>query len=341
MKLTEELVIVSLAIFFACLIIAAFFSGVESAVIASNRAHLKKMGKNGNKRAEIILEAISKPDKFLRVVLTGTNIAVILASAVSSSLAIFFWGDKGVTISVVLTTLIILIFCEIIPKTIAHNYAEQVSIIMAKPLKLAYNLLFPIEQVLSWISNYFIRIFTGQKYIPLKLIYTKKDLKIFFEVGEKEGILEKKEKSMIDKILNLDDIYVRDVMIPKEKVIAISEDVTAQIAIELMNRRGLSRIPVYRKNLDEIVGFIYAKDFLTNNTEKTLSKKLNSLSLIHKPYYVLDSKRLTDLLRDFQKKRIHIAVVTDNHRNNLGVVTIEDLLEEIFGEIEDEFDKKK
>ena len=341
MNLTAEWIIINFVILFVCLLMAAFFSGVETAVIASNRLYLKKLGKKGNKKAKIISDIIKKPDQFLRVVLTGTNIAIILSSAISSSLAIYYWGDKGISISVLVTTLIILIFCEIIPKTIAQNYADQISVKTANALKVASTIFFPIEIVLSWVSNFIIRIITGKKYIPLKLIYNKKDLKMFFEVGEKEGVLEKKEKSMIDKILNLDDIYVKDVMIPEKQVIAIKEEATMEEAIELMNKKGLSRIPVYRENLDNIIGFIYAKDFLLDNSYRKLSEKINSLSIIHKPYYVLETKRLTNLLKEFQKKRMHIAVVIDKDKNNKGVVTIEDLLEEIFGEIEDEFDKNK
>jgi len=341
MNLTAEWIIINFIILFVCLLMAAFFSGVETAVIASNRLYLKNLGKKGNKKAKIISDIIKKPDRFLRVVLTGTNIAVILSSAISSYLAIHYWGDKGVSISVVVTTLIILIFCEIIPKTIAQNYADQISVKTANALKVASTILFPIDIVLSWVSNFIIRIFTGEKYVPLKLIYNKKDLKIFFEVGEKEGVLEKKEKNMIDKILNLDDIYVKDVMIHKRQVIAIQEEATLEEAIKLMNKKGLSRIPVYRKNLDNITGFIYVKDFLLNNSYRKLSEKINSLNIIHTPYYVLETKRLTNLLKEFQKKRIHIAVVVDKDKNNKGVVTIEDLLEEIFGEIEDEFDKNK
>ncbi|MCK5767204.1 MAG: HlyC/CorC family transporter [Candidatus Atribacteria bacterium] len=341
MNLTAEWIIINFVILFVCLLMAAFFSGVETAVIASNRLYLKKLGKKGNKKAKIISDIIKKPDQFLRVVLTGTNIAIILSSAISSSLAIYYWGDKGLSISVLVTTLIILIFCEIIPKTIAQNYADQISVKTANALKIASTILSPIEIVLSWVSNFVIRIFTGGKYIPLKLIYNKKDLKMFFEVGEKEGVLEKKEKSMIDKILNLDDIYIKDVMIPKKQVIAIKEESTMEEAIELMNKKGLSRIPVYRENLDNIIGIIYAKDFLLNNSHGKLPEKINSLNIIHTPYYVLETKRLTNLLKEFQKKRIHIAVVIDKDKNNKGVVTIEDLLEEIFGEIEDEFDKNK
>jgi len=320
---------------------AAFFSGVETAVIASNWSYLKKIGKKGNKKAKIIADIIKKPDQFLRIVLTGTNIAVILSSAISSYLAIYYWGDRGVSISVLITTLTILIFCEIIPKTIAQNYPDQISMKVASTLKIVSIILFPIDLVLSWISNFIIKMFTGEKYIPLKLIYTKKDLKIFFEVGEKEGVLEKKEKSMIDKILNLDDIYVKDVMIPKKQIITIKEEAKMEEAIELMNKKGLSRIPVYRKNLDNIIGFIYAKDILLDDSYKKLNAKINSLNVFHEPYYVLEEKRLTNLLRDFQKKRIHIAVVVDREKNIKGVVTIEDILEEIFGEIEDEFDKNK
>ena len=339
--MSQGWIIINLIILFICFLMAAFFSGVETAVIASNRVHIKNMIKKGNKKAQLISDILDKPDQFLRVVLTGTNIAVVTSSAISSYLAISYWGDRGVTISVIITTLIILIFCEIIPKTIAQSNADQVSIKAAKLLKYASSILYPIEVVLSWISNFIIKIITGENYIPLKLIYSKKDLKIFFEVGEKEGVLEKKEKSMIDKILNLDDIYVKDVMIPNKQVIGIREDATMGEAIALMSEKGLSRIPIYKGNLDSVIGFIYAKDFLTNHSNGEIKKKINSSEFVHKPFYVLETMRLTNLLKEFQKKRVHIAVVVNKDKQNKGIITIEDLLEEIFGEIEDEFDKTK
>jgi len=324
-----------------CLFMAAFFSGIETAVISSDRMRLKYLAKQGNNKAKILSSILKKPDKFLRIVLTGTNIAVIISSAVSSSLAIYFWGDKGVSFSVVITTLVILIFCEIIPKTIAQNNADRISLKAAYSIRIASKILFPIEIILSWVSNFVIKIFTGKKNIPLKIIYTKKDLKMFFEVGEKEGAIERKEKSMIDKILNLDDVYVKDVMKSKKYVIAINEDFIVKDTLELMNKEGLSRVPVYQNNLDNIIGFVHAKDFLTSNLNKKLGAKVSSLGLIHEPYFVKETKRVTNLLKEFQKKRVHIATVIDNDDKICGVVTIEDLLEEIFGEIEDEFDLDK
>lgn len=328
-------------ILFVCLLMAAFFSGVETAVISTSRLHLKYLAKNGNKNALIISDLIRKPDRFLRVVLIGTNIAVILSSTISSSLALYFWGDKGIAISVIFTTLIILIFCEIIPKTVAQSNAEKISLNTAYYIKIASSILFPIEIFLSWISHFVIRILTGKKYIPLNVFYTKKDLKLFFEVGEREGVLEKKEKSMIERILNLNETYVKDVMRPQKYIVAIKEYTSIEDAIKLMNERGLSRIPVYKNNLDNIIGFIYAKDFLMGDLKEKLDKSLNLLDLIHPPYFVLETRRVTNILKEFQKKKVHIAVVVNKDKNISGVVTIEDLLEEIFGEIEDEFDKTK
>lgn len=302
---------------------------------------LKQLAKKGNKKAKIISNIIEKPDKFLRVVLTGTNIAIVVVSAVSSSLAIYFWGERGVSISVLLTTLVVLVFSEIIPKIIGQNNADNISLNSAYSIKIASAIFLPIETILSWISNFIIRIFTGKGYIPLKVFYTKKDLKIFFEVGEKEGAIEKNERSMIHKILNLDDVYVKDVMKPKKDVIAIEERSLVEDAVNLLNSEGLSRIPVYKDNFENIIGFIHAKDFLISSLNKKLDVKVNSLGLIHKPYFVSETKRVIDLLSNFQKRRVHIAVVLDHNKKISGVVTIEDLLEEIFGEIEDEFDKSE
>ena len=339
--MTEWWIEVSPFILFMCIFIAAFFSGVEIAVISTNKLHLKYLAKRGDKKAIIVSNLIKKPDKFLRVVLIGTNIAIIVSSTVSSALAMHIWGDRGVTISILLTTLIILVFCEIIPKTIAQNNPQVISLKAAYYIKIASYILYPLEVFFSWVSNFIIRIFTGKKYVPLNAFFTKKDLKLIFEVGEKEGVLEKKEKSMIERILNLNDIFVKDVMVPQKYIVAIEENTYLEEAVKLMNKEGLSRIPVYKNNINNIIGFIYAKDFLIEDLKKKLSKSINLLGLIHPSYLVSENKRVTTLLKEFQRKKIHIAVVINKDKKISGVVTIEDLLEEIFGEIEDEFDKTK
>lgn len=328
-------------ILFICIFIAAFFSGTETAVISTSKLHLKYLAKRGDKKAIIVSNLIQKPDKFLRLVLIGTNIAKIVSSTVSSALAMHIWGDRGVTISILFTTLIILVFCEIIPKTIAQNNSQKISLKAAYFLKIASYILYPIEVFFSWISNFIIRIFTGKKYVPLNAFFTKKDLKLIFEVGEKEGVLEKKEQNMIERILNLNDIFVKNVMIPQKYMVAVEENTCLEEAVRLMNKEGLSRIPVYQNNINNIIGFIYAKDFLIGDLKKKLSKSIILLGLIHPPYSVSESKRVTTLLKEFQRKKVHIAVVINKENKISGVVTIEDLLEEIFGEIEDEFDKAK
>jgi len=339
--LTEWWVKVSPFILFMCIFIAAFFSGAETAVISTSKLHLKYLAKRGDKKAIIVHNLIKKPDKFLRVVLIGTNIAVIVSSTVSSALALYIWGDRGVTISILLTTLIILVFCEIIPKTIAQNNSQKISLKAASCLKIASYILYPLEVFFSWVSSFIIRIFSGKKFVSQMAFFTKKDLKLLFEVGEKEGALEKKEKSMIERILNLNDIFIKDVMIPQKYMVAAEENTCVEEAIKLMNREGLSRIPVYKNNINNVIGFIYAKDFLMGDLEKKLSKSIKLLGLIHPPYSVSEDKRVTTLLKEFQRKKVHIAVVIDKDKKISGVVTIEDLLEEIFGEIEDEFDKTK
>ena len=339
--MTEWWVKVSPFILFMCIFIAAFFSGAETAVISTSKLHLKYLAKRGDKKAIIVHNLIKKPDKFLRVVLIGTNIAVIVSSTVSSALALYIWGDRGVTISILLTTLIILVFCEIIPKTIAQNNSQKISLKAASCLKIASYILYPLEVFFSWVSSFIIRIFSGKKFVPQMAFFTKKDLKLLFEVGEKEGALEKKEKSMIERILNLNDIFIKDVMIPQKYMVAVEENTCVEEAVKLMNREGLSRIPVYKNNINNVIGFIYAKDFLMGDLEKKLSKSIKLLGLIHPPYSVSEDKRVTTLLKEFQRKKVHIAVVIDKDKKISGVVTIEDLLEEIFGEIEDEFDKTK
>ena len=339
--MTEWWIKISPFILFICLVIAAFFSGAETAVISTSKLHLKYLAKKRDKRAIIVSHLIQEPDKFLRMVLIGTNIAVIIFSSVSSALATHIWSDRGIAISILLSTLVVLIFCEVLPKTVAQNNPQKISLKAAYYMKTASFVIHPIEVFFSWVSNFIIRLITGKKYIPLNAFFTKKDLKLIFEVGEKEGVLEKKEKSMIERILNLNDIFVKDVMIPQKYMVAVEENTSLEKAIKLMNKEGLSRIPVYKDNVNNITGFIYAKDFLIGDLEKKLSKNINLLGLIHPPYLVSENKKVTTLLKEFQRKKVHIAIAINKDKKISGVVTIEDLLEEIFGEIEDEFDKTK
>lgn len=332
---------ISPIILFICMLIAAFFSGVETAVISTSKPHLKYLAKKGDKKAIIVSNLIHEPDKFLRMVLIGTNIAVIIFSSVSSALVTHIWGDRGISISILLSTLIVLIFCEVLPKTIAQNNPQKISLKAAYYVKIASFIIHPIEVFFSWVSHFFIRLITGKKYVPRNAFFTKKDLKLFFEVGEEEGILEKKEKRMIERILNLNDILVKDVMISQKCMVAVKENTSLESAITIMNKKGLSRIPVYKNNINNIIGFIYAKDFLVGDLEKKLSKSIDILNLIHPPFLISENKRVTNLLKEFQRKKIHIAVVINQDNKISGIVTIEDLLEEIFGEIEDEFDKTK
>jgi len=329
--LSEGEVKIRIIILLVCLFLAAFFSGIETAVISINKLRLRYLVKKGNKKASIIYELTREPDKFLRVVLIGTNIAVISTATLSSSLALYVWGERGVTLSALFTTLVILVFCEIIPKTIAQNNPEKISLSSASYIKIAYFILSPLEIFFRWISNFTIRILTKEKHTPLKEAFSKKEIKLFFEVGEKEGILERKEKSMIEKILNLSEICVKEVMKTKENMVSISESAYLEEAIKLINKEGLSRIPVYKDDPFNIIGFIYAKDFLVIDLREKINQKLNQLNLIHPLYFISETTSIADLLREFQKRKIHIAIVIDKEKNISGMITTEDILEEIFG----------
>lgn len=329
---------ISFTILFFCILFAAYFSGIETAVISANKLHLRYLAKNKNRNASIIYEIIRKPDKFLRVVLIGTNIMVIIAASLSSFLAIYYWGEKGATLSTVLVTLLFLIFCEIIPKTIAQNNAENISLKNAKFIRLITILISPLEVFFRIISNFFLKLISRKKFKYQSSFFSKKEIKLIFEIGEKDGALEKREKGMIEKILNLNDTYVKNIMIPRARVILINDNVLIKEAIEVMKKTGLSRVPVYKDNIDNITGFIYAKDFLVINLKRKINNTLDRSDLIHDPYFVSEDTVITNLLKEFQMRKIHIAVVLDKQGKLSGVVTIEDLLEEIFGEIEDEYD---
>ena len=312
------------------LLLSGFFSGSETALIAIGKVRARALVKQGVKGAKEIDELMNQQEAMLTTVLIGNNMVNIGASALATSIAMEFFGSYGVAIATGVMTFLILTFAEIMPKTIAVHHAERISIIVSKPIKMMAYCFMPFIKVVSAITGTFER-FMGMA--PYKRrVLTEEEVETMLDIGEEEGAIEEDEKEMMMGVLKLDEIRVRNVMTPKDAMVCIDVNQSVDDAVELIKRTGFSRIPVFERTEDNIVGILYAKDLLANRGETSIRK------LMKPPYLISDTKRVDDLLKEFQRGRFHIAIVVDNQGKTEGLVCLEDLLEVIVGSIYDEYD---
>jgi len=312
------------------LLLSGFFSGSETALIAIGKVRARALLKQGVKGAKEIDELMNQQEAMLTTVLIGNNMVNIGASALATSIAMEFFGSYGVAIATGVMTFLILTFAEIMPKTIAVHHAERISIIVSKPIKVMAYFFMPFIKVVSAVTGTFER-FMGMA--PYKRrVLTEEEVETMLDIGEEEGAIEEDEKEMMMGVLKLDEIRVRNVMTPKDAMVCIDVNQSVDDAVELIKRTGFSRIPVFERTEDNIVGILYAKDLLANRGETSIRK------LMKPPYLIPDTKRVDDLLKEFQRGRFHIAIVVDNQGKTEGLVCLEDLLEVIVGSIYDEYD---
>ena len=327
-----------LIILIIALLLCALASAAETAFTSVSRIKLKNQVEEGDKRAVEIEHLIANPNVFLSTILVVNSVAVIIASSMTTVLALRFSPDYGEVIGTILISLVVLIFCEITPKTAAVQNPLRWARVLVKPVRGIAWLLHPLVAALSGITNNLVRLFGGQIKHRGPFV-TEEELRLLVNVGEKEGVLEEQETEMIHSIFEFADTTVREVMIPRIDMVTLESDATVDEAVDLALQGGFSRIPVYEETIDNIIGVLFTKDML-----KQLREDHNSLpirELVRPAYFVPETKKLDDLLREIRQKRTHMAIVVDEYGSVAGLVTIEDLVEEIVGDIQDEFDREE
>jgi len=328
----DSWLIAKLLLLFVLLLLSGFFSGSETALIGIGKIRARALLKRGVRGAETIDKLANEPEAILTTVLIGNNIVNIAAAAIATSIAIDFFGSYGVGIATGVMTLLILIFAEIMPKTIAVHHAERISILISKPLGILTSIFQPLIKAVSVITAAFEKLL-GFK-LHRKRLMTEEEMETMLDIGEEEGAIEEDEKEMMMGVLKLDEIVVKQVMTPREEMVCLEVNQTLDSAVELIKRSGYSRIPVFKSTKDNIVGILYAKDLLIKAKEGNVSLR----ELMKTPHFVLETKTVDDLLREFLRGKFHIAIVVDKEGRTSGLVCLEDLLEEIVGSIYDEYD---
>jgi len=320
------------------LILAALASAAETSLTSANRIKIKNMAEEGDVAARKVEKLLQDPNSFLTTILVVNSVALIVASTLATGLALRFSQSYGELISSLLISVIVLIFCEIAPKTAAVQNPERFARALVNPVRGASWILRPVIAVLSAVTTFLIRILGGQVRRRGPFL-TEDELRLMVTVGEQEGVLEEEETEMIHSIFELSDTPVREIMVPRIDMVMIEASTTVDEAVDLALEAGLSRIPVYEGTIDNIIGVLYAKDLLLQL--RTGHEDAQLRDIVRPAYFVPESKKLDDLLHELQSQHVHMAIVVDEYGSVAGLVTIEDLVEEIIGDIQDEYDKEE
>lgn len=326
----------------SCIILSAFFSASEAALFSLNKLQLKKIQKEeeNNWRIKSIIKLLDDPQRTLISILIGNMFVNITASSLAAYLAIKLIGNMGIGIASGIMIFTILVFGEIVPKSLAVVNAENISKRVAKPIEIISIGLFPLIKVFKAliIVLYY---FFGKKSTREKKEITEEDLITLIDAGKDEGVIEEEENEMIRNIFEFGDTMVKEVMIPRVDMACISSDTKLGSILKMINKMGHSRIPVYEDTIDNIVGILYAKDLLgVYQKWYTSREKFDLKEIIREAYFVPENKKIDELLDIFQKDRIQIAIAIDEYGGTAGLITMEDVVEEVVGEIIDEYDRE-
>ena len=319
------------------IVLSSFFSMSETALMSLSKIRLRHMVESGVPGAELVEKLTEDPNRLLGTILIGNNVVNIGASAMATVLATNIFGNGGVGIATGIMTILVLIFGEITPKSIAKQKSEAVALKVARPIEFLVIIFKPLVYIFTAISSMFIRILGGDP-SEAKSFITHEELKTMVGVSEQEGVLENDEKEMIFNVFEFADLQVKDVMVQRVDIVSVDKEVSYDEVMDVIKNERFSRIPVYNQTIDNIIGVLNIKDLATI---ENLRADFNVSKYIREPFYTFEFKKIVELFKEMKKTRNHIAVVLDEYGGTVGLVTIEDLVEEIVGEIEDEYDEEK
>ncbi len=323
---------VSLIIIVACIIMSAYFSATETAFTSLNRIRIKNMAEKGNKKAKLALELSEKYDALLSTILIGNNIVNILCSSLATVLFINWLGrEAGPGISTAVTTVIILICGEVTPKTIAKEMPEKFAMFSAPILNVLVKIFTPFNFLFGQWKKVLAKRFKSDETPAI----TEEELLTMVEEVTQEGGLDEQESDLIRSAMDFNDTEAADILTPRIDITAVSTEATKEEIAEIFAESGYSRLPMFDDSIDNIVGILYQKDF----HNRVIYKGEALQSIIRPVLFTTPTKKIGDLLEELQQKKSHIAVVLDEYGGTVGIVTLEDILEELVGEIWDEHDE--
>lgn len=316
------------------ILLSAFFSSAETSLTTVNRIRLQALAEEGNKKAENALKTIDNSSKLLSTILVGNNLVNNFASALSTALAIKLMGSGAVGLATGIITVLILVFGEITPKTLAAANAEKLALAYASIIQLLMKLLTPVIFVINAICRFFLKLLHVDTDSSLNTM-TEMELRTIVDVSHKDGVIEKEERQMIYNVVDFGDSQAKDVMVPRADMVVISETATYAEIREVFQAEKYTRLPVYQDDRANITGILNIKDFFfCDDTED-----FKVTDIMYKPHFTYEYKKTSELLMEMQRNSVSISIVLDEYGASVGMISLEDLLEEIVGEIRDEYDE--
>lgn len=315
------------------LCLSAFFSSSETALTTVNQIRMRTLADNGDKRAARVLRVTGNPGKMLSAILIGNNIVNLSASSISTSLAIHLFGNTGAGIATGILTFLILIFGEVTPKTMATIKADSMSLTAAAPIGFLMKILTPVIFIINKLSlGLMFLLHVNIKDAQKKM--TEEELRTIVDVSQENGVIEHEERDMIHNLFDFGDAEAKEIMVPRIDMTFVQADATYQEVLDIFRQDMFTRLPVYEDSTDNVIGIINMKDFLLQNDTPEFSVR----KLLREPYFTYEHKNTADLFLEMRKSSISLAIVLDEYGVTAGLITLEDLLEEIVGEIRDEYD---
>ncbi len=326
---------IEIGVIIISIILSAFFSATETALTSLSPLKIRHIMEEKGDSASSLSLWLHYPGNVLNTILFANNLVNILASVLAARIMEQVFASASIGLTTGIMTFIILIFGEITPKTFAKNNAQTVAIFNMKILRIFYYISYPITYIMSFFVTAILKLTGGSADNNSKM--TEDELEFLINIGEKEGVLGVSKGEMLANIFDISDMHVKEVMVPRIDIKALNEKSTREEFLELFKKTEFSRIPVYRESLDNIIGILYIKDVIKLfDTEFTME---DVLRFMREPLFSPETKKIDIMLKEFQKNRLHLAVVIDEYGGTAGIVTMEDILEEIVGDIIDEFDE--
>jgi len=314
------------------LLISALFSGSEAAFFSLTRVHLQKLEEKDSPRAKAILHLLQNPSQLLMSIVMGNEVINICAAIVATSLIKTYFGERTwltiTLLGVAIFTPLLLLLGEIIPKTLAIKKSLDFSSFMAIPLNIFVKLISPLRWGIDGIANLILRVLIGKIEEKEVKSITEEDFKTLVHVGEEEGVLEPPIKKLIYNVFEFGDTLVSEIMVPKERIFSLPDDIPLDEMIAELKKKRFSRVPIYSCSKDNIIGILYIKDLLRFGMGDRDS--FNLKAILRRPYFIPKSKKVEELFREFQAKKIHFSIVIDEYGKVEGIITMDDLLGELF-----------
>ncbi|MEI3234221.1 MAG: hemolysin family protein, partial [Intestinibacter bartlettii] len=313
-------------------------SASETSLMSLSKIRIRYMEDEGVKGAKLVGSLIEKSSDLLSSILVGNNIVNIAATSVSTSLFINIFGDGGVAIATAVMTVLVLVFGEITPKTIAANSPEKVAVVVSKPISIIMKITKPIVWVFNLLTGIIFKIM-GIDNDGVKPFITEEELKAMVNVSHEEGVLEMEEREIINNVFQFGDMQAKEAMIQRLDMVAIDIEDSYDEIIELFKSEKLSRLPVYQESIDDIVGILNIKDIIFLSDEEI--ENFDIKDYVREAFFTYEFKKITQLLEEMKKEKTQMAIVVDEYGGTAGLLTIEDLVEVIVGDIDDEYDEEE